>query len=144
MKEYEFHRAAIDKLDAQRLQIRNWAITLAGALFAVSVTAQRPTVAFGGLATTVLFAWLEVVYMMMQGGVIARSNKLESLVDDYRLRGVDPVHYEFGVSHAYRGNFYWTAMASAIFRRGRIHLWGFYLGLMTVMATAAVAINLWQ
>lgn len=42
MKEYKYLQAAIDKIDGQRFQIRNWAIVAAGALFTASLSAKIP------------------------------------------------------------------------------------------------------
>jgi hypothetical protein len=60
MKEYGYLQASIDKLDAQRFQIRNWAITAAGILFTVSLSARMPLIAFAGVVTTIFCNWIGV------------------------------------------------------------------------------------
>jgi len=59
MKEYNYLQAAVDKLDGQRFQIRNWAIAAAGILFTASVSTKMSLIAFAGVITTLFFAFLE-------------------------------------------------------------------------------------
>ena len=142
MKEYEYHRTGIDKFDSQRLQIRNWAITLTGAIFAISFSADMPLISCGAIFTTLLFGFLEMIYLTMQVGVIKRSNHLERLVNHYRKNGVLPEEYQFGVSYAYRENFHLRRGITVVFRRGRLHVTAFYAALMSVTIMGALFANI--
>ena len=139
LREYEYHRTGIDKLDSQRLQIRSWAITVIGALVAVSFSAKVELLPFSGIAIVLLFGFLETVYMGMQHDVIQRSNQLERILNHYRMDGALQEPYEFGVSHAYRGNFYFRDIPRILFTRGRLHITSFYLALCIVSALAGIA-----
>lgn len=142
LTEYGYHRSAIDKFSSQRLLIRNWSISVAGAIFAVALTADVPAFAFGSVVSTLMFGALEMLYMHMEAGVIDRSNQLEVVVNKFRKDGQAPDDYEFGVSHAYRGHFGFRALANVVLVRGRLHITGFYVALLFLTGLGALAVSL--
>jgi uncharacterized membrane protein len=105
LREYEYHRTGIDKFDGQRLQIRNWSITVSGALLAVAFSAKVVFIAYGSVLVALLFFFLEAIYMQIQHDVMQRSNHIETLINHHRRTGQLQEPYEFGVSYAYRGDF---------------------------------------
>lgn len=142
MKEYDFLQPAIDKIDGQRFQIRNWSIIASGALFTASLSAKIPLIAFAGTVTTLFFCFLEVIYMQMVTGVIQRSRYLETLIAAYRTNGEEPSHYTFGVGQAFAGYFTFRQIPEMIFSRARIHVSAFYMGLLLVTIAGGIAVAL--
>jgi hypothetical protein len=55
--DYERVQAVIDKFDSQIFAIRNWAVTMTGALAALAVTVEEPLVLLVGLAPPLFFAF---------------------------------------------------------------------------------------
>lgn len=138
LKEYEYHRANIDKFDNQRFQVRNWAIAVVGGILALAFQAESPLVATGSVVSTVFFGFLEALYMTMQAGVIDRSNHLEVLIEQNRLENAVQPDYDFGVGHAYRGSISLTRIARTVFVRGRVHITIFYAAMLVATITATV------
>jgi hypothetical protein len=143
LKDFDYAQKAIDKFDAQRFQIKNWAITTAGGILAIAFGTRLPVVALSGVVTTVFFAFLEIVYTMMQAGVIARSNRLENLINASRTeQSARLPDYSFGISQAFAGVTGLSRIPRSIFTRGRLHFTSFYLGLLFVMIGAALGLAL--
>jgi hypothetical protein len=142
MKDYGYVQSAIDKIDGQRFQIRNWAIVSAGALFTVSLSARIPLIAFAGIATTAFFAFLEGIYQDMVVGVIHRSNKLDEFVNSYKNTGTVPDTYVFGMKQAFLETFSFHGMLTKVLKKDRIHVTAFYAGLLLVNAAGGLAVIL--
>jgi hypothetical protein len=142
LREYEYHQTGIDKLDEQRLQIRNWSITVSGALLAVAFSAKVALIAYGSVLVALLFFFLEAIYLSIEHGVIERSNFIETLINHYRRTGKLREPYEFGVSYAHQGDFYLKDMRRVIFGRGRLHLTAFHAGLVGIAILGAVTAGL--
>lgn len=143
MKEYEYLQAAIDKIDGQRFQIRNWTIIAAGALFTASLSAKISLIAFGGVVTTLFFALLEAIYMQLMDAVVERTKNLEDWIGAYRSKGEEPTEYVFGVGQAFAGHpFSFRKIRKSVSTRNRFHVTAFYGGLMLVTAGGAVAVML--
>jgi hypothetical protein len=143
MEEYDYLQTAIDKIDGQRFQIRNWTIIAAGALFTASLSAKISLIAFGGVVTTLFFALLEAIYMQLMDAVVERSKSLEDWIEDYRSKGEEPTKYVFGVGQAFAGHpFSFGKIPKVVSTRNRFHVTAFYGGLMLVTAGGALAVML--
>jgi hypothetical protein len=142
LREYEYHQTGMAQLDEQRLQIRNWSITVSGALLAVAFSAKVALIAYGSVLVALLFFFLEAIFLSIEQGVIDRSNFIETLINDYRTTGAEPTAYEFGVSHAHQRDFSFKDMGRLIFGRRRLHLTAFHVGLVAVTILGAVTAGL--
>lgn len=143
LKDFDYLQRAIDKLDAQRFQIKNWAVTTAGGVLAIAFGTQLSTIALIGLVTTLFFGFLEVIYTAMQADVIARSNKLENLINSSRDSQVARLpDYTFGISQAFAGVISFRRTPRLIFSKGRIHLGMFYSGLFFAVIAGAAGVAL--
>ena len=89
--EYETAQGSIANFDGHRFRIKEWAVTVAGALLALAVDSHSWSL--GVIATTAVlfFAYIEIIYMEIQHRVINRSNHLEKCKEAAR-RGDVPTH----------------------------------------------------
>ena len=137
--EFENLQKINDKYDGSRFMVKNWAVTTAGAIVALSVTARSPGLAVIGVAAVGAFAYLEILYIYLQDHVVARCNRVEDLLDA-AARGDVPTRaddYRFGISHAFKGKYELRGVVNAL--RGRPHIYALHIGLMTaLMVDAAV------
>lgn len=138
LREYDYHQTGIDKLDEQRLQIRNWSITVSGALLAVAFSAKIALIAYGSVFVALLFFFLEAIHMSIEHRVIKRSNFIETLINHYRKTGKLREPYEFGVSYAHQGSLYFKDMRRLVFGKGQLHLTVFHVGLVAITILGAV------
>jgi hypothetical protein len=132
---------ALDKFDNSRFTIKNWAVTSAGALLALSVNARNSGIAIVAFVVIVLFAYLELLYMYIQAGVLDRINRVEQLLDS-TLRSTAPQAdsgYRFGTSQAFEGKFKVKGLLAVL--RGRPHIYVLYLGLMAATAADVLVLN---
>src|SRR5262249_51890331 len=114
---------ALDKFDNSRFTIKNWAVTVTGALLALSVTAKNFGIALVGLAIVPIFAYLELLYMYIQTKVSSRIDNIENLLDwTMRVDGPLPEgEYSFGTSQAFAGKFEVKGLVATL--RGRPHIY---------------------
>ena len=127
--EFDYLQRWIDKYEGARFLIKGWAVTASGALLALSVTANRASLAFIGLGAVVVFAYIEVLLVYLQDHVIARSNMVERLLDS-SARGQTPVNveeYRFGISAAFKGRYQLRGLVRAL--SGRPHIYVLHLAL---------------
>lgn len=139
--ELESLQKALDKFDSSRFMIKNWAVTSTGALLALSVNAKNSGIALVGFAVVPLFAYLELLYMYIQTGVIARINHVEQLLDS-TMRTTGPLaenEYSFGTSQAFKGRFDAKGLLAAL--RGRPHIYILYAGLLVAIVTDVLVLN---
>ncbi|GII25412.1 hypothetical protein [Planosporangium mesophilum] len=133
LTDFEYLQKSIDKFDAQRFAIKNWAVTSSGAILAVAYGSRRPIVGIGGVLIVLFFGFLEIIYLEMQVSVIERSNQLEGLINRARAEKNSPPEYVFGIGQAFAKSFSFHRVPKLIFRMGRIHITSFYLGLLLAM-----------
>ncbi len=128
--EFESLQKALDKFDNSRFMIKNWAVTVTGALLALSVNAKNFGIALVGFAIVPLFAYLELLYMYMQRKVTSRADHIEYLLDlTMRIDGpLAEADYSFGVSQAFKGKFEAKGLVKTL--SGRPHIYVLYLGLL--------------
>jgi hypothetical protein len=122
----------LDKFDNSRFAIKNWAVTVTGALLALSVNAKDFRIALVGFAIVPLFAYVELLYMYIQTKVNSRLDVIESLLDSM-IRNDQPLDldrgYTFGTGQAFKGEkFDVKGMLTTL--RGRPHIYVLYLGLL--------------
>ena len=138
LREHEHLQGVIDKFDGHRFQIRNWAITATGAVFAVSLSTNRPAVAAGGVVIVILFWIVEGIYVNTTAAVISRSNHLERIIAAYRQDPDAPVDYTFGLGETFlKGQFKFVDLLRILFRISKYDLTAFYLGLVAITALGA-------
>jgi hypothetical protein len=128
--EAESLHQALDKFDNSRFTIKNWAVTSTGAILALSVNAKSAGIGLIGFAVVPLFAYLEVLYMYIQTGVVDRIDRVEQLLDS-TMRDTAPLaqsDYRFGTSQAFAGKFDFRGLLATL--RGRPHIYALYLGLL--------------
>ena len=96
--DYEISRSVINAFTDRLFTVRNWAVTLTGAIVALSLTAEQPVVLAVGLVPPLFFAFLESIYQSWLSSAILRSEYLESQMHEVALNGgaLDQ-SYEFGV-----------------------------------------------
>ena len=137
LREHEHLQGVIDKFDGHRFQIRNWAITATGAVFAVSLSTNRPAVAAGGIVIVILFWIVEGIYMNTTSAVISRSNHLERIIAAYRQDPDAPVDYTFGLGETFlKGQFKLGDLVRVLFTISN-DLTAFYIGLVGITALGA-------
>ena len=138
--EFEHLQRINDKYDGSRFVVKNWAVTAAGALVALSVTVRNPGLALVGCAAVAIFGYLDILYIYIQDHVLTRCNRVEDLLDAVS-RGDVPTReevYRFGISQAFEGKFRLGGLIGAL--RGRPHIYALYLGLIIALAADAVAL----
>jgi hypothetical protein len=105
------------------------AVTLTGALLALSVNAKDFRIALVGFVIVPLFAYLELLYMYLQTKVISRANRIEVVLDSM-MRSGSPLapDYRFGIGQAFEGVYDVKGMVATL--GGRPHIYVLYLGLL--------------
>jgi hypothetical protein len=134
------HRA-LDKFDNSRFTIKNWAVTSTGALLALSVNAKNAGIALVGFAIVPLFAYMEILYMYIQTGLLERISRVEQLLNS-TMRDTAPLagsDYRFGTGQAFEGKFDARGLLATL--RGRPHIYVLYLGLLGATVTDVVVLN---
>jgi hypothetical protein len=126
--EYSTAQASIANVDGQRFRIKEWAVTVAGALLALAVNSHSWSL--GVIATTAVlfFAYIDIMYMEIQQRVINRSNDLEKCMEAVRrgdLAAADS--YTFGIGGVFFGRHPWRELPSRL--RERPQMIVFYIGL---------------
>lgn len=140
----EYLHKTIDKFDNQRFTIRNWSVTVGGALLALAVGRKSFIIPLVGLLMVCLFAYLEIVYTNMQVRIQNRCTEVCS----HLLRAVqDDPHavsdqYKFGIREALGTEpLRWRQFPGLIHLiRPRPELYVFYLGLAVAMLVSAAII----
>lgn len=140
--EAESLHQALDKFDTSRFTIKNWAVTSTGALLALSVNAKNSGIALVAFVIIPLFAYLELLYMYIQTGVLERINRVEQLLDSTLHGRVSLADggYRFGTSQAFEGRFDVKGLLATL--RGRPHIYVLYLGLLAATAADVLVLNL--
>ena len=120
----------LDKFDNSRFTIKSWAVTVTGALLALSVNAKNSGIALIGLVIVPLFAYLELLYMYLQTKVISRADCIEHLLNS-TMWADGPLaedKYRFGTGQAFKGKYEIKGLLATL--RGRPHIYVLYLGLL--------------
>jgi hypothetical protein len=136
--EYQRLQASIDKFDDRLFKIKGWAITVAGALFALGVQGNRPIIIAAGAVVVAFFGFLEVIYVDLLSLTIKRSDDVEALLESARRTGLGAGHeaYVFGLGKIFKGGFQFGRVKALL--RKRHHLTAFYAGLVLLMALGAI------
>jgi uncharacterized membrane protein len=79
--EFEYLEKSPDKFDNSRFTIKNWSVTTAGALLALTITSGKASVALVGVGAVTVFAYLETLYIYVQDQVAARVRLIERFLD---------------------------------------------------------------
>jgi hypothetical protein len=141
--ELESLEKMLDKFDNSRFQIKNWAVTVTGALLALSVNAKDFRIALVGFAIVPLFGYLELLYMYIQTKVILRADIIQSMLDSMMRSGRPLVlddGYKFGAGQAFKGGkFDVKGMLATL--RGRPHIYVLYLGLLAATLTCVLLLK---
>ncbi|GIJ46581.1 hypothetical protein Val02_34670 [Virgisporangium aliadipatigenens] len=140
--EYERLQSSNDKYDDQRFKIKGWAITVAGALFALGANTKAPALPLAGAFLVLLFAYLEVMFMRLQTVIVARSNEVESLLESLRRNGPGPEHdaYVFGIGKVFMIPFSVRMIPKLV--RNRQHISVFYAWLTAAMFAGTLVVAL--
>jgi hypothetical protein len=139
--DYERVQAVIDKFDSQVFAIRNWAVTMTGALGALAVTVEEPLVLLVGLAPPLFFAFLELRYKSYSDEAIARGYYLEEQIHRLALEGKMPEQgYQFGI----RGQIHRPRLRQMVRRLiiGRVTP-VFYGGLLLIVLVGLITYSTW-
>jgi hypothetical protein len=89
--EYETAQGSIASFDGHRFRIKEWAVTVAGALLALAVDSHSWSLGVIATTTVLFFAYIEIISMEIQHRVINQSNHLEKCMEAAR-RGDVPIH----------------------------------------------------
>jgi hypothetical protein len=139
--DYERVQAVIDKFDSQIFAIRNWAVTMTGALGALAVTVEEPLVLLVGLAPPLFFAFPELRYKSYSDEAIARGYYLEEQIHRLALEGKMPEQgYQFGI----RGQIHRPRLRQMVRRLiiGRVTP-VFYGGLLLIVLVGLITYSTW-
>jgi hypothetical protein len=139
--EFDRLQASIDKFDDQRFKIKGWAITAAGALFAVAVNVHESVLAIAGAVLVLFFGYLEVVYMNMELHAIRRCNDVEALMNR-AATGLPPKNdeYIFGLGQTFAFDFHVRLIPEILHKRH--YITAFYVGLVLAMVIGGLLIQL--
>lgn len=139
--EYDYLQKAIDKFDAQRLQLKNWCAVVCGAILAIAFQSSSRSIAVLAVGAALFFGLSEGFYLSLQSAVIRRSNLLEAGINDRDEWANDPDLYQFGVSQAFAGVTGMWGAAGELFKRGRLYTSSFYVAMLagSVIAVLLVA-----
>jgi hypothetical protein len=139
--DHEVVRTVIDKFDSQIFTIRNWAVTMTGAIAALAVTVEEPLVLLVGLAPPIFFAFLELRYKSYSDEAISRGHYLEEQIQRVALEGKMPdPGYQFGM----RGQIHRPELRQMARRliRGRATP-VFYGGLVFIVLVGLITYSAW-
>jgi hypothetical protein len=139
--DHEVVRSVIDKFDSQIFTIRNWAVTMTGAIAALAITVEEPLVLLVGLAPPIFFAFLELRYKSYCDEAISRGHYLEERIQRVALEGKMPEpDYQFGM----RGQIHRPQLRRMARRliKGRVTP-VFYGGLLFIVLAGLVAYSTW-
>jgi uncharacterized membrane protein len=119
--EYETAIKGIADFDDQRGRIKQWAITVAGALLALAVSADSWSLGVIATATIIFFAYMDIMYMAAQMKIIKRSHELESFMEKARRGDFAAADsYIFGVGEAHGREIPWRLVLAELRRRPQI------------------------
>lgn len=134
--EYASARASIANFDEQRFRIKGWTITVTGALLAIAVNSDH-RLGWIAFAATFFFAYLDIVYMMIQQRVIDRSNDIESHMEAIRRGSTNTIDaYVFGLGRVFFVKGQWRHLPKMVSSRPQIV--AFYVGLAIATASATL------
>ena len=106
LREYYHMQELIDRFDERSLKIKSWSVTSCGVALGFGVTEHQPLLFAVAALGSLVFWYLEVLWKVMQGMIIERSNDLETLLCQPSLTYDGPKIGHTFIS-GFRGAGYW-------------------------------------
>jgi hypothetical protein len=106
LREYYHTQDLIDRFDERSLKIKSWSVTSCGVALAFGVTEHQPFLFCLAAIGSLVFWYLEVLWKVMQGMMIERSNDLETQLSQPSLTYDGPKIGHTFIS-GFRGDGYW-------------------------------------
>ena len=106
LREYYHMQDLIDRFDERSLKIKSWSVTSCGVALGFGVTENQPLLFCVAALGSLVFWYLEVLWKVMQGMIIERSNELETQLSQPSLRYDGPkIGHTF--TSGFRDGGYW-------------------------------------
>lgn len=136
LREYYHIQDLVDRFDERSLKIKSWSVTSCGVALGFGVTEHQPFLFLVAAVGSLVFWYLEVLWKVMQGMMIERSNQLEALLLQSSVTYDGPMIGQTFIN-GFRGGGYWRRFRkTAKYPNVRVpHILIFALGMVLFVAS---------